>query len=340
MKMSRGLFTVVGVVVAGSLIGYLATRQPERVGAGDGAADPSEAAAGDAARRSGGDVAAAGRKNEPRPDIYFLPEAGTSRQDRVELLSRRQPTINGSRRVGNSRPVTSTDEGDFMNPRWSPDGLEVMFTRAGHSGVFVKSLRGGKVRMITDMEGVGFNAHYNDEGDIVVKLETGETQVFKPDGTPVEGVSPDPAKGAAGAFTKDDALYYRPGAGAPAVMISDGNDRYYGGKVSPDGQHIVYNGLMTGLFIKRTDGTGDAVSLGEGYSPSWLPDGSGIVYNLSVDDGHNLIASDLYLASVDGKEISNLTNSPEVIELNPSVGPGGGEVAYEVDGVVWVSQLF
>ena len=275
-----------------------------------------------------------------KPDIYFLPEAGTEKQDRVELLARRQPRITGSRRLDPGRPVTSVDDGNFIHPRYSPDGLEVMFSTPGYKGVYVKSLAGGPVRMITDEEGVGFSAHYNDEGDIVVKTPEGDTKIYHADGTPVDAPAQDPAKGAVGVFTQDDAIFYRPTAGAPAVPVSEGDDRYYGGAVSPDGQHIVYNGISTGLFIKRTDGEGPTVSLGEGYSPSWLPDGSGIVYNISVDDGHSMMASDLYMASVDGQVVSNLTNTPEIIELNPVVSPGGGEVSYEVDGVVWVSQLF
>ena len=125
------------------------------------------------------------------------------------------------------------------------------------------------------------------------------------------------------------------------VILEAGSSVWYGAVLRGDDGTLTLgeNTNVQDNAVLHCD-PGGAVSLGEGYSPSWLPDGSGVVYNLSVDDGHNLIASDLYLASVDGKEISNLTNSPEVIELNPSVSPGGGEVAYEVDGVVWVSQLF
>ncbi|PKO15178.1 hypothetical protein CVU37_13440 [candidate division BRC1 bacterium HGW-BRC1-1] len=284
--------------------------------------------------------AAATKPATRKPDVYFLPEAGTDKQDRVDLLARRQPRITGSRRLDPGRPVTSVDDGSFIHPRYSPDGLEVMFSTAGYKGIYVKALAGGPVRMITDEEGVGFSAHYNDEGDIVVKTTDGDSKLYHADGTPSDAPTKDPAKGSVGVFTQDDAILYRATAGAPAVPISEGDDRYYGGVVSPDGQHIVYNGVSTGLFIKRTDGEGLAVSLGEGYSPSWLPDGSGIVYNISVDDGHSMMASDLYMASVDGTVVSNLTNSPEIIELNPVVSPGGGEVSYEVDGVVWVSQLF
>ena len=34
------------------------------------------------------------------PDIYFLPEAGTDKQDRVDLLARRQPRIRATRPMG------------------------------------------------------------------------------------------------------------------------------------------------------------------------------------------------------------------------------------------------
>jgi len=273
-------------------------------------------------------------------NVFFLPEADQSYASQPRVSSRKQPVVNGTRRLGPPRAVTSKAEGEFIAPRWSPDGLELLFSRPGYAGLFVKGADGGKLIQVTDKEGVGFKTKWNPDGSITALSNTGEKQTFLPDGTPVEGPSPYDDDSYVGAFTKDDKVYYRAAPGEPARVVSEGDDRFYGGVVSPDGRYIVYNGLYSGLYIKPLDGSGPTVYLGEGYSPSWLPDSSGIVYNISVDDGHQILASDLYLATVDGTNISNLTQTPDTIELNPSVSPDGSAVAYESDGVIYVAPLY
>jgi Tol biopolymer transport system component len=272
--------------------------------------------------------------------VFFLPEADPGYTSRLRPSSRKLPVVNGTRRIGPPRAVTNKAEGEFIVPRWSPDGLELMFSKPGYNGLFVKGVDGGTLRELTDSAHVGYKSKWNPDGTITAISNDGREQKLNPDGTPVDAPSPLDDTNYVGAFTHNDKVYYRSAPGETARVISEGDDRFYGGVVSPDGRHIAYNGLYTGLYIAALDGSHPPIYLGEGYSPSWLPDGSGIVYNISIDDGHQLLASDLYLATVDGTAISNLTQSPDQIELNPSVSPDGQWVAFEVDGVIYVAPLF
>jgi Tol biopolymer transport system component len=270
-------------------------------------------------------------------DVYFLSEAGT-RDPKSKPSGMRQPDCNGSRRITNPRAITSKAEGHFLSPKWSPDGLELMFSSPGFSGLYTKGLNGGAVSQVTSKDHIGFGAEWDEDGKIKTKTNDGKKQEFESDGTPAGSVSPEEDTSVVGPFTKDDTVYYRSAEGEAALPVSQGDDRYYGGVVSPDGKYIAYNGLHTGLYVAALDGS-SCVNLGEGYSPSWLPDGSGVVYNISQDDGHYLTSSDLYLATADGSMVSNLTGTPYEVEVNPTVSPDGTQVVYEVDGVIYVGTL-
>jgi Tol biopolymer transport system component len=272
-------------------------------------------------------------------DVFFLSEGTQNTGAASRPATMRQPTITGTRTITDPRPLTSKSEGDFIAPKWSPDGLQLLFSKPGYNGLYTRAVSGGPINQITDREGVGFKSKWNETGDIETHANTGETQTFKSDGTPMDAAAYESDTSLVGAFTKDDTVYLRSAPGEQPVPITDGDDRYYGGVLSPDGKYIAYNGLNTGLYVKPVDGSGPAVSLGEGYSPSWLPDGSGLVYNISRDDGHNIIGGELYLSSPDGSQVSQLTKTDGQAELNPNVSPDGTHIAYEVDGVVYIGTL-
>lgn len=279
---------------------------------------------GDGARASGDD------------GLFFLPETGAlAPADRP--LHGYRPDANGNHRILNGRAITSLDDGEFMMPRWSPDGLEILMTRPGFNGLFIVGADGGPIAMVTDRENVGFRADWGETGEIGTVTPDGDAQRFSADGTPAEDINPHD-RSSERIYTENDTVYYRENPGDPARPVSGGSDRYYGGEVSPCGKYIVYSGLETGLHIKALDGS-SLVRLGEGYRPQWLADSSGIVYFITTDDGHDVLASDLYLASIDGKTVSNLTNTPNQIERNPSVSPDGTSIVYEVDGVIHVGQI-
>lgn len=334
MTKFRGIIAAVAVVV---LIGIVVSRNRTR----DITAENSTGEAGAGAAQT--QTVEKKRVAAPSPtratDVYFLSEAGAGSSSRRNASGLNAPAANGNRRMQRGQAITTAEEGMFIQPRWSPDGLELMFSRPGYNGLFAKGSMGGELTQITDREHVGFNAKFNEDGSIETRSSAGEKQTFNPDGTPVDSVSAATDTSIVGPYTKDDTVYYRANPGEAAQPISAGDDRYHGGVVSPDGKYIAYNGLHTGLYIAPLDGSAPPVNVGQGYSASWLPDSSGVVFNYAEDDGHNLIASDLYHASRDGQEISNLTQTPDVVETNPAVGPDGKKIAYEVDGTIYVGEM-
>ncbi len=275
---------------------------------------------------------------ELKPEVFFLDEAGTdaaAKRPRANML----PKVNGTRSIANVRAITSREEGDFMSPVWSPDGLELMFSKPGFAGLYTKGILGGGITQITAKENVGFNAKWTKDGKIATKTNDGDVQEFNPDGTPAGSASPISDSSVTGPFSSNDTVFYRANPGEAPTPISAGEDRYYGGVVSPDGKHIAYNGLETGIYVRPLDGSAAPVNIGFGTNPSFLPDSSGIVYSVTQDDGHNLVAGDLYLSTLDGGQVSDLTNASPAIETKPMVSPDGGSIAFESDGVIFVGDF-
>ena len=50
---------------------------------------------------------------------------------------------------------------------------------------------------------------------------------------------------------------------------------------------------------------------------------------IATDDGERILQSDIWRVSVDGSQVTQITDTPNQIELNPSLSPDNRDVAYE-----------
>jgi len=328
------------VVAAGIVIGVVvfSTRSGRKPGEAPGLSDTKTKAAETTMTLA---KAATPAKDQKPVDVFFLEEAGSADalKAKAATTGSHGPKVNGTRQVVSARSITSKDDGEFMAPRWSPDGLELLVSKPGYNGLFTVGAQGGGITQVTDRESVGFRGEWDPEGQIVAKNNNGEKQRYNADGTPVDGISIENDNSIVGTFTKDDLVYYRERPGEAARVVSQGEDRYYGGVVSPDGKYIAYNGLHSGIYVQPLDGSSPPVRVGAGSEPTWTPDSSAIVFSYAQDDGHNLVQGDLYYASADGSQVSNLTNGSNAIETHPNISPDGKYIAYESNGQIYVGSL-
>lgn len=98
--------------------------------------------------------------------------------------------------------------------------------------------------------------------------------------------------------------------------------------LSPQGMQVAFEVLGGNLHVMNTDGTG-LVDLGPGHRPQWSPDGRWVVFMRTEDDGYRFIAADLYAARADGSTIVRLTDTPDVLEMNPAWSPDGARIAFD-----------
>ena len=109
--------------------------------------------------------------------------------------------------------------------------------------------------------------------------------------------------------------------GGQKVLLDPlGNGSYIWPSLSADGKYIVAYEMDRGTFV--CDVAGKVTSkLGRKDAPAWTRDGRWIVYMNDKDDGHRILSSDIICVSPDGKEIIQLTDTRDVIEMYPQCSP-------------------
>lgn len=198
-------------------------------------------------------------------------------------------------------------------PAWSPDGrqiaYETTFVRDGvrKSEICVMSPDGGDRRCLTD----------NDEDD--------HHPTWAPDGSSIafqrwvkHGCKPN-----AGCGVQSDIFVMDASGANERNLTEDSGTSDIHPDWSPDGTRIAFASHRDGggagftLFTMRSDGS-DVRSLGHaGSGPVWSPDGSRIAFSS--------FERDLIVINADGSDPVNITNTDDVVEVDPDwqVSAGG-----------------
>ncbi len=113
-------------------------------------------------------------------------------------------------------------------------------------------------------------------------------------------------------------------------------DGYFNPQESPDGDKYAVSGLSGDLYVADPR-SGSPASLGQGCNPSWAPDGRGLIFQRSTDDGHNLTASSIWYANADGTGLTQLTT--DGIAESPSWSPDGSSISYISGGQVYIAPV-
>lgn len=276
---------------------------------------------------------------KPEPDRPVSKAASRSSQSAAapptESVTEAKPKV----RLKMDQPQPLTPEEDYMAPRWSRDGLDVLVTKSKYTGLYLVSRDGSDVRRISDEPGIGYNAHWSQDGNyIIVENEEG-TRLYDRSGRQVEA-APEMDRIVPRVYAKAGVLYRREGADrseTDGVILAD-EDQYFEPVVSPDESKIAYIGLESGIIIKDLQNEED-ILISEGTDICWLPDSSGILFNYTQDDGERIIDGDIYFAYADGRGVENLTNTPGVIERHPDLSQDGSQLTYEVDGGIYSVEV-
>lgn len=109
---------------------------------------------------------------------------------------------------------------------------------------------------------------------------------------------------------------------------------------SPDKKKIAFEVMGGNLYSMDIDGT-NLIDLGKGNRPRWSFDGNKIIYMIAEDNGYTFTSSDIYSINIDGTEKRNLTNTNNLIEMNPCFSPDGKSIAFDVlnDGSIYIMNI-
>lgn len=134
------------------------------------------------------------------------------------------------------------------------------------------------------------------------------------------------------AFSEGGQVWYHH-VGLNQTMPLSSDPEATGGEVgSPDGTRFAYlSGNSDSMLIVDLT-TGAEIDVGEGSNPVWSPDGRLIVYEVTGDDGHRILESQLFVIRADGTDRQRLTFDDDLILTNPSWSPDGRYIAAGTDG--------
>ena len=110
--------------------------------------------------------------------------------------------------------------------------------------------------------------------------------------------------------------------------------------ISPDRSKLAFEAYGGNMYVMNADGTG-LINLGIGYRPQWSPDSEYLIYMITEDDGYRFTRSDIYTIKVDGSDKTNLTNTEDILEMNPSWSPEGNSIAFDNynEGSIYIVQI-
>ena len=143
------------------------------------------------------------------------------------------------------------------------------------------------------------------------------------------------------AFGKDDKIVIKNIADESEKTFEPIKDaQYINLSSSPDGAKITFEVMGGNMFVINIDGT-NLIDLGKGNRPRWSSESNIIIYMITEDDGQNITASDIFIINTDGTQKRNITNTRDLIEMNPCFAPDGKSIVFDIinDGSIYLMNI-
>lgn len=226
---------------------------------------------------------------------------------------------NGSREifVMNSNGSNRRNLGAGYNPRWSPDGMEILFgvernPPLGDRDIFVMNSDGSNRR----------------------NLGTGSFPEWSPNGKKIAFTGQDVPIGdvveLGDVFAITD-IYVMNADGTDKLKVSDERTRDQFLSWSPDGTKVAFHGIVdrnghSSVYVVNVDGS-DLLNLTKDFThswgASWSPDGRQVAFQSSAD---------IFVINADGTNLVNLTGqNPPGGNGIPMWSPDGTKILFETD---------
>lgn len=242
----------------------------------------------------------------------------------------------------------------LMAPVWSPDGSKIAVTGDNYIGIWVAEADGTGLRQVSDALGAGYKMAWADGNQIVstpYKVVNQCRMVRVENVNATTGTATVVAQAQRG-MAPSKAM--RRTSSALQIMVDDpcgatsriASLKQFAGKMvlnptlSADGQKIAFQIVGNGVWVCDADGA-NAMSIGAGSHPSWMPDGKNVMVTRLQDNGDVFTSGDLYCVDIATGKAINITPDSDVIPVTLAVSPDGQKVAFDndTDGCIYVINL-
>lgn len=221
--------------------------------------------------------------------------------------------------------------GGYESPQYSPDGSQLLLVSDRMQTLTLIELSSKRSTQVASERGAGTAARFLSDGSVAYQAKrAGKIRTLSRDvnGQRIEIPSTEKL-----AFAHKGRVYLRTGKGP--ILLATG-DTFFAPTISPDKSKIAFCGLASGIYVHDI-GSGSILRVGQGTYPSWSRDSKKLVYEWTVDDGHQIVGSDLWLW--DSRSGSRpLTQSDTMLERHPSFSPDGKGIVFD-DSVGGIYRL-
>ncbi len=277
-------------------------------------------------------------------------------------------------------PITNLEQGEFYYPLGNSDDSKIIFSSESYKGLWMLDNNNGRIEKINDYYSAGYEPAFAEGDKIIHRkddfknnrrfISIYEYNVFEKSETIIEEELRDIAQikvinGDEINYSKNQSLLEinsnnklsKPAANKlPVVMIENsnlvlynnggrevvnpiGDGNYLWASVSPDGSKLLFTFAGQGSFV--TDLRGEILGeLNSAHYPQWSSNGEWILYMRDYDDGEQIIESDLFISTIDGKKEIKITDTKDIHEMYPVWSKSEDAVYYNSTvGIIYKIEL-
>jgi Tol biopolymer transport system component len=276
--------------------------------------------------------------------------------------------------------ITTLEQGKFFYPVSNYDNSNILFSSENYKGLWMMDLINGNLKKINDFYGAGYEAGFTRDDKIIFRkdefvnnlryISLYEYNTNTEEQSAIEeklrGISEfKNVNGEGVIYSRENKLVKQSNNNKlnktlsenyPALIIENsdiviynnderivlnpmGDGNYLWASVSPDGNKLLFTLAGKGSFV--TSLNGEVIGeLGYANYPQWSNNSKWVVFMKDYDDGEQIIDSELFVSSIDGKTQVNITNTKDVYEMYPKWSKTKDEIfCNSSDGIIYKIEL-
>jgi Tol biopolymer transport system component len=267
----------------------------------------------------------------------------------------------------------------FFAPQYSPDGTKIAFTSDNYKGIWIYNYSDKSIIQLTDETASGFGFTWSQDSRYILSRVAEYEQMRRFNAVKIFDVATKESQNLSGYRLNMPVLPQWSSGDSKVVTYTKQKEEYSTGRLakagahsrsalplgskiilgdsqkilepfkdaellnlslSPDGNKIVFEVMGGNMFVINYDGSG-LTDIGKGNRPKWSPDSKSLVYMLTKDDGHVITESEILIVNSDGSGRKQLTNTSDLVEMNPSFSPDGKIIAFDEinEGAIYIFKI-